>query len=736
MNKLFDTSLSIGERAAGAVAEMTLEEKASQLLYGSAAIPRLGIPAYHWWNEAAHGLANSGTATVFPQAIGMGAMFDTDFVNEIAGVISDEVRAKYNDYKTVNADGRIWKGITLYAPNINIFRDPRWGRGHETFGEDPYLTARTAIAFIKGLQGEDPKYRKCDANVKHYMVHSGPENLRHEMDIKVSQKQIRETYLYAFAECIRKAEVACVMGAYNRVNGEPCCANTYFLKDILRDELGFTGYTVSDSFAIHDFHLHHKSTNDIVESAAKAINAGCDSEGGFCYEHLPEAVRRGLVDEKDVDKAVIRMLSARIKLGMFDPVEDVPYNKLSGDIVDCEKHRKLALKAAEKSAVLLKNDGILPLKKENIKKIAVIGPNASNLTALLGNYNGTPSMYSTILDGIRGMLGDTARVYYSQGCRLTRQVVDNIIDKEAAKSKEIEKMFEIFPDGPFLPDYIPEAVMYAKKSDVVILCLGFTADLEGEEGAGQADRPSIRLPGRQEELLDAVSKTGKPVVLLLINGGPVTITDHVSKVNAILEFFYPGEEAGKAAANLLFGEANPGGRLPYTVVKDEILLPPIMDYDMEGRTYRFMKDNILFPFGFGLSYTSFSYSLKSAPSGIKTGDSITFTVTVKNTGSLEGDAVVQAYLKDNEASVRVPERQLAGFRRVSLKPGEAKDVSMTIEARQMAVIREDGTCVLEPGSFTLSVGGTQPDEISRSLSKDNIIQHDFVMEGAETRIPY
>ncbi|MDR1505513.1 MAG: glycoside hydrolase family 3 C-terminal domain-containing protein [Treponema sp.] len=736
MSKLFDTSLSAEERAASAVAEMTLEEKASQLLYGSAAIPRLGIPAYHWWNEAAHGLANSGTATVFPQAIGMGAMFDTDLVKEIADVTSDEVRAKYNDYKTVNADGRIWKGITLYAPNINIFRDPRWGRGHETFGEDPYLTARTAMAFIGGLQGNDPKYRKCDANVKHYMVHSGPENLRHEMDIKVSQKQIRETYLYAFAECIRKANVACVMGAYNRVNGEPCCANKYFLKDILRDELGFTGYTVSDSFAVHDFHLHHKSAGDIVESAAKAINAGCDSEGGFCYEHLPEAVRRGLVDEKDIDKAVVHMLSARVKLGMFDPAEDVPYNKLSGDIVDCEKHRMLALRAAEKSAVLLKNDGILPLKKEHIKKIAVIGPNASSLTALLGNYTGTPSVYSTILDGISDRFGGTARVYYSQGCRLAKRVIDTSQDKDPAKSKEIEKMLEIFPDGPFEPDYIPEAVMYAKKSDVVILCLGFTADLEGEEGAGQADRPSIRLPGRQEELLDAVSKTGKPVVLLLVNGGPVTITDHVSKVNAILELFYPGEEAGKAAANLLLGDVNPGGRLPYTVVRDETLLPPIIDYSMEGRTYRYMKDNVLFPFGFGLSYTSFSYALKNAPAEINAGDDFSFVATVKNTGQKTGDTVVQAYITDREAGAEVPLRQLAAFRRVTLRPGEEKDIPMIIEARQLAVIREDGRCVLEPGSFTLSVGGTQPDEVSRSLSGDNIVLHDFVMKGGEKIIPY
>ena len=735
MSKLYDTSLSNEERAAGAVAEMTLEEKASQLMYGSAAIPRLKIPAYHWWNEAAHGLAFSGTATVFPQAIGMGAMFDTDLVKKIAGAVSDEVRAKYNDYKTVDADGKIWKGITLYAPNINIFRDPRWGRGHETFGEDPYLTAQTAIAYIQGLQGDDPKYRKCDANVKHYVVHSGPENLRHEMDIKVSPKDFRETYLYAFAECIRKAKVACVMGAYNRVNGVPCCANKYLLKEILRDELKFEGYTVSDSYAIHDFHLHHKSTKDIVESAAMAFNAGCESEGGFCFEHLPEAVKRGLVDEKEIDRAVKRLLANRIKLGMFDPPESVPFNGLSGDTVDCAEHRKLARLAAEKSIVLLKNDGLLPLKKEQIKKIAVIGPNASNLTALLGNYSGTPSLYSTVLDGISKKVNDSTRVYYSQGCLLTKRIRT---PRDPVKEAEIKKMLDILPEGDWVPDNIPEAVMYAKKSDVVVLCLGVTAELEGEEtdSQHQADRPSIKLPGRQEELLEAVVQTGKPVVLVLINGGPVTISDHVSKVNAIVEAFYPGEEAGNAIANVIFGDSNPGGRLPYTVVRDETLLPPMLDYNMQGRTYRYMNENVLFPFGFGLSYTGFSYNPVNIPGKIKLGDDLSFAVAVKNTGKMRGDAVVQAYLKDNEASVRVPNRQLAGFQRITLEPNEEKNVSMTIEARQMAVIREDGRCVLEPGSFTLSIGGVQPDEISKTLTKDNIVLFNFVIEGQETTIPY
>ena len=478
MNPLFNTELPVEERAKETIKQMTLEEKVSQLVYKSAAIERLGIPAYHWWNECLHGVARCGTATVFPQAIGLAAMFDADFLKRVAEAISDEIRGKYNAYQSIG-DNSIYKGITEYAPNINIFRDPRWGRGQETYGEDPFLTAELGIAFNRGIQGEDEKYRKADANVKHYVVHSGPDELRHEIDVTIDEKQFRETYLYAFARCIREADVACVMGAYNRVNGAPCSGSSYLLKDILREELGFKGYVVSDSFAIDDFHLHHKITSSPVESAAMAFNNGCDQNGGTTFLHLSEAVRQGLVKEEDIDVSVQRLLEERIRLGMFDPAEDVPFYKISDDIVDCAEFRGLAREAAGKSAVLLKNkEDILPLENK-YKTIAVIGPNADSKDVLLGNYSGTPSEYTTLL---RGMQEEAKKrgieVIYAEGCDLYK--------------KEYKSLCET--------DLIPEAVIAARKSDIVVLCLGLSPVLEGEEGeegAVQCDRDDLGLPGRQ-----------------------------------------------------------------------------------------------------------------------------------------------------------------------------------------------------------------------------------------------
>lgn len=486
MNPLFNMDLPVEERAAETIKQMTLEEKVSQLVYKSAAIERLGIPAYHWWNECLHGVARCGTATVFPQAIGLAAMFDAEFLKRVAEAISDEIRGKYNAYQSIG-DNSIYKGITEYAPNINIFRDPRWGRGQETYGEDPFLTAELGIAFIRGIQGEDEKYRKADANVKHYVVHSGPDELRHEIDVKIDvkidEKQFRETYLYAFARCIREADVACVMGAYNRVNGAPCSGSTYLLKDILRDELGFKGYVVSDSFAIDDFHLHHKITATPVESAAMAFNHGCDQNGGTTFLFLTEAVDQGLVKEEDIDISVQRLLEERIRLGMFDSAEAVPFNKISDDVVDCAEFRRLAKEAAEKSAVLLKNkEKILPLENK-YKTIAVIGPNADSRDVLLGNYSGTPSKYTTLL---RGMQEEAEKrgvdIIYAEGCDLYK--------------KEYRTLCET--------DLIPEAVLAARRSDISVLCLGLSPVLEGEEGeegAVQCDREHLGLPGRQAELL-------------------------------------------------------------------------------------------------------------------------------------------------------------------------------------------------------------------------------------------
>lgn len=717
MNPLFNTELPVEERAKETIKQMTLEEKVSQLVYKSAAIERLGIPAYHWWNECLHGVARCGTATVFPQAIGLAAMFDADFLKRVAEAISDEIRGKYNAYQSIG-DNSIYKGITEYAPNINIFRDPRWGRGQETYGEDPFLTAELGIAFIRGIQGEDEKYRKADANVKHYVVHSGPDELRHEIDVTIDEKQFRETYLYAFARCIREAEVACVMGAYNRVNGAPCSGSSYLLKDILREELGFKGYVVSDSFAIDDFHLHHKITSSPVESAAMAFNNGCDQNGGTTFLHLSEAVRQGLVKEEDIDVSVQRLLEERIRLGMFDPAEDVPFYKISDDIVDCAEFRGLAREAAGKSAVLLKNkEDILPLENK-YKTIAVIGPNADSKDVLLGNYSGTPSEYTTLL---RGMQEEAKKrgieVIYAEGCDLYK--------------KEYKSLCET--------DLIPEAVIAARKSDIAVLCLGLSPVLEGEEGeegAVQCDRDDLGLPGRQAELVRAVAREGKPVILILCNGSPLSIPKEEPLADAILEVWYPGEEGGSAVADILFGNYNPSGRLPVTVVKGTEDLPPFDSYDMQGRTYRFLEKEPMYPFGYGLSYTRFEYRPVDLPETILAGKDIQFDVSVKNIGKCSGETVVQVYIRDEEASVKVPKHQLVFFKRVMAETGEEKKVTVCIRARDLAVVRQNGTCVLEPGRFKIYIGGSQPDEVSRRLTDDEIWEGVIEMTGVETEIAY
>ena len=716
MNPLFNTELPVEERAKETIKQMTLEEKVSQLVYKSAAIERLGIPAYHWWNECLHGVARCGTATVFPQAIGLAAMFDADFLKRVAEAISDEIRGKYNAYQSIG-DNSIYKGITEYAPNINIFRDPRWGRGQETYGEDPFLTAELGIAFIRGIQGEDEKYRKADANVKHYVVHSGPDELRHEIDVTIDEKQFRETYLYAFARCIREADVACVMGAYNRVNGAPCSGSSYLLKDILREELGFKGYVVSDSFAIDDFHLHHKITSSPVESAAMAFNNGCDQNGGTTFLHLSEAVRQGLVKEEDIDVSVQRLLEERIRLGMFDPAEDVPFYKISNDIVDCAEFRGLAREAAGKSAVLLENkEDILPLENK-YKTIAVIGPNADSKDVLLGNYSGTPSKYTTLL---RGMQEEAKKrgieVIYAEGCDLYK--------------KEYKSLCET--------DLIPEAVIAARKSDIAVLCLGLSPVLEGEEGeegAVQCDRDDLGLPGRQAELVRAVAREGKPVILILCNGSPLSIPKEEPLADAILEVWYPGEEGGSAVADILFGNYNPSGRLPVTVVKGTEDLPPFDSYDMQGRTYRFLEKEPMYPFGYGLSYTRFEYRPVDLPETIPAGKDIQFDVSVKNTGKCSGETVLQVYIRDEEASVKVPKHQLVFFKRVMAETGEEKKVTVCIRARDLAVVRQNGTCV-EPGRFKIYIGGSQPDEVSRRLTDDEIWEGVIEMTGVETEIAY
>lgn len=719
-----DPSRPLEERVEDLLSRLTLEEKVSQMLYYSSAIPRLGIPEYNWWNECLHGVARAGVATVFPQAIGMAASFNQELLQKVGSVIGDEARAKHHEAARYEDRG-IYKGLTFWSPNINIFRDPRWGRGQETYGEDPYLTGRLGVAFVKGLQGDDPKYLKVAACAKHFAVHSGPESLRHEFNAVVSEKDLRETYLPAFRDCVIEGKVEAVMGAYNRTNGEPCCASPTLLQRILRDEWGFEGHVVSDCGAIDDIHSHHKVTSSPAESAALAVKSGCDLNCGRTYEALVDAIKQGLLTEEDIDRALRRLLRTRFKLGMFDPEENVPYAQIPYEVNACEEHRKLALEVARQSMVLLKNEGgLLPLDASKIKSIAVIGPNADSKAVLLGNYFGTPAQYVTALEGIRRRVAPGTRVYYAEGCTLT--------------GEHGESVWGARPTHGFA-----EALAAAKRSDVVIMCLGISPELEGEEGAvansdGGGDRIDLGLPGVQQQLLEAVCSVGKPVVLVLFSGSPLTINWAQEHVPAILQAWYPGQEGGTAIANVLFGDYSPAGRLPVTFVKSLDQLPEFTDYSMQGRTYRYMTEEPLYPFGYGLSYAKFEYSnLTIDRPKASISDTIKVSVTVKNVSDRESDEVVQLYLKDVEASCVVPNWELQGFTRVTIKPGEAKQVEFTLEPRQLALINNDGKRVLEPGIFRVAVGGQQPDPRSEELTGNKVLQAEFEVVGEEpVELPY
>lgn len=716
-----DQSLSFEERAKDLVSRMTLEEKVSQMLFNSPAIPRLGIPAYNWWNEALHGVARAGVATVFPQAIALAATFDEDLVYKVADIISTEARAKYHEFQR-KGDHGIYKGLTFWSPNINIFRDPRWGRGHETYGEDPYLTARLGIAFIKGMQGDHPKYLKTAACVKHYAVHSGPEEERHSFNAVVSEKDLRETYLPAFKECIEEADVAGVMGAYNRTNGEPCCGSKTLLKDILRDEWGFKGYVTSDCWAIKDFHENHKVTSTAPESVALAVNNTCDLNCGNMYLNLLIAHKEGLVSEEAIDEAVTRLMTIRMRLGMFDDPEKVPYANIPYEKNDCPEHRAFAVEVAKKSLVLLKNENnILPLDKDKIKSIAVIGPNADSRQALLGNYHGTPSRYVTVLDGIREAVNEDTRIYYAEGCHLYKDRVQALGE-------------------PY--DRFAEAISAAERADVVVVCLGLDANIEGEQGDvsnefGSGDKKDLNLPGQQQELLEAVYKVGKPVILVLLSGSALAINWADEHIPAIIQAWYPGAEGGKAIASLIFGEYSPSGRLPVTFYRTTEELPDFRDYSMENRTYRYMKNEALYPFGYGLSYTKFEYSnIVLDKDKISAGESIECRATVKNIGNWASDEVVQLYIKDVEASVRVPRWQLRGIRKIYLEPGEEKEVSFTITPKDMSLINEEGKRMLEPGMFEVYVGGSQPDKRSIELTGTEVLKATFEVVGDVIELEY
>ena len=668
------------KKAKELVSQMTAEEKCSQLKYDSPAIERLGIPAYNWWNEGLHGVARAGTATMFPQAIGMAAAFDTEMMHRIGTAVSLEARAKYN-YASAEGDRDIYKGLTLWSPNVNIFRDPRWGRGHETYGEDPYLAAELGVNFVKGIQG-DGEHLRAAACAKHFAVHSGPEALRHEFNAEVNQKDLAETYLYSFEKLV-KSGVAGVMGAYNRVNGEPACANKKLMKK-LYGEWEFGGYFVSDCWAISDFHTHHMVTGTAAESAAMAVKAGCDINCGNTYIHLMAALEQGLIEEADIDRAVEKAMEIRLRLGMLEETE---YDNIPFDVIDCPEHNALSLEAAEKSMVLLKNRAFLPLDKHRIKSIAVIGPNADSRAALYGNYQGTASRYVTFLEGIEDAFG--GRVYYAEGCHLFKDRVE----------------------GLALPaDRISEAVAAAKNADVSVLCLGLDASLEGEEGdAGNAyasgDKTDLRLPEPQRLLLKSVLDVGKPVVVVLAAGSSLNIED--DRPAALIQAWYPGSKGGKALAEILFGEVSPSGKLPVTFYESAEALPDFCDYSMAQRTYKNVKGNVLYPFGFGLTYSSMY--VKSAR--YEGGEVV---CTAENIGDTDTGEVLEVYSRSMSAFA--PKNPaLCGFARIFLKAGESAEFHVKLSEDAFTDVDDNGVRGVHSEEYLLYVGFSQPDEKSEAL---------------------
>ena len=834
---------------------LTLEEKVSQLLYTSAAIPRLGIPEYNWWNEALHGVARAGRATVFPQAIGLAATWDTALLHRVATTIAEEARAKHHEAARQGRRG-IYEGLTFWSPNINIFRDPRWGRGMETYGEDPVLAGGLAVAFVRGMQGDDPRYLTTVATPKHFAVHSGPEPERHSFDAVASARDFRETYLPHFETAMVEGGAGSIMCAYNRVYGDPACASPLLLEQILRREWGFTGYVVSDCWAISDIHNGHKVQPDEVHAAAVSLAAGTDLSCGPEYASLTRAVGQGLVTEAQVDTALARLLRARFRLGMFDPPERLPFAAARADappavtVIDGLAHRALALDAARKSLVLLKNaGGVLPLRRD-LGTIAVIGPNADDVDLLLGNYNGLPTDPVTPLQGIRRAVAPGTRVLYARGADLAPGMPTfTVVPQEALRLRgeyfadhEFEGQPRLRRDdanvdftwwdtvpAPGLPsdsfsvrwtgtltapvsgsyalgvraqggvrlflddsvfvefsdrhvvltqwasvpltggsprrlrlEYLDrradalvqlvwavpnprlrdEALDAARQADAVVMMLGLSPRLEGEEmpvdvpGFRGGDRLDLDLPAPQQELLEAVTAVGTPVVLVLLNGSALSVTWAADHVPAILEAWYPGQAAGTAIADVLFGHVSPAGRLPVTFYRSVEQLPPFDDYAMRGRTYRYFTGEPLFPFGHGLSYTTFAYHDLRVPDTVRPGDTVHVTVEVRNTGSRAGEEVVQLYVGDLEASVPVPVRTLAGFQRIALAAGERRTVGFAIAPRHLSVINAAGERMIEPGTFTVSAGGKQPGFTGPAdAPTTGVLTRTFTVTGAVTPLP-
>lgn len=827
MHKYKNNGLAVKDRVKHLISQMTVEEKISQMTHDAPAIERLDVPTYNWWNEGLHGVGRAGVATVFPQAIGLAATWNPDLMSLIATAIADEARAKHNE-AIRRGIREMYTGLTFWSPNINIFRDPRWGRGQETYGEDPYLTATMGVPFVKGLQGDDPHYLKLVATPKHYAVHSGPESHRHSFDAQVNERDLRETYLPHFEACIKEADAYSIMGAYNRTNGEACCASPTLLQKILRDEWGFEGYVVSDCLAIYDIYANHQLVATAEEAAALAVVNGCDLNCGCTYPALKSAVEQGLIAESSIDTALERLFTARFLLGMFDPPKSVPFSHIPYDAINSEAHQALALQAARESVVLLKNeDNFLPLSKE-IESIAIIGPNAENMHSLLGNYNGTPAAASTLLASIRQKVSPTTRVYYAQGCAIADGVppltiiptmclhpadpgektngltaayynnptfegkpvierLDSVVDaiwkdttplsgqwgdgfsvrwtgflvppksgsyqiavngfnaydlliddqpvvtfsdihhpRITGKKLDLEggRFYKIqldyiskgldpqvqllwaYPNA----DYRAEALAVAEKADVIIAAMGLSPNLEGEEmpvnveGFFGGDRTDIVLPSSQEILLKELHALGKPMVLVLLNGSALAINWAAEHVPAILEGWYPGQSGGNALADVIFGDFNPAGRLPVTFYRSVADLPPFEAYSMENRTYRYFTGEPLYAFGYGLSYTTFNYgNLCLDRSEVEAGGKVHISVDVTNCGSRTGDEVVQLYTRQWAAPPR-PLKELKGYKRISLEPGQCKTVTFALYANQLSVYDDELLAALHPDTVEVMIG--------------------------------
>lgn len=680
------------KRAKELVSQMTVEELASQLRYDAFAIERLNIPSYNWWNEALHGVAREGTATSFPQEIAQGASFDRDLIHEIGNICAVEGRAKYNAYSE-DGDHSRYKGLTFWSPNINIFRDPRWGRGQETYGEDPYLTAQLGCSFIKGMQQYRGGYMTAAACAKHFAVHSGPEALRHEFNAIANEKDMQETYLPAFEACVKEAEVEAVMGAYNRTNGEVCCASEYLMNK-LRGEWGFEGHFVSDCWAIRDFHEKHHVTDRPEESVTKALKAGCDLNCGCTYQKIMNAYDEGMITREDIEKCAVRLFTTRYLLGMFDKSEldEIPY-----DVVACKEHRDMAYRAAVEGTVLLKNDGILPIEDKKYRTIAVIGPNADSRIALIGNYYGTPNRYITVLDGITDECDKRGiRVHYSEGCHMY----------EPRPEKDKNDRFRL-----------GEAKAAAKASDLVILCLGLDSTLEGEQGDvsnvfASGDKLNLLLPESQRELLDEVIKIGKPFIVVSMTGSAVDLSEADKYAGAVVQVWYPGAEGGKAVADMLFGKVSPSGKLPVTFYRNSDPMPEFTDYSMRGRTYRYIDYKPLYEFGYGLNYGNtrvteleaekISYA-EAAQKGLDV------KVRVINEGSFDVSEVVQVYVKVKSVN-EVPNRKLAAFERTELKAGEEKTLVLHIDKMAFTTVDNSGARNAD-GTGAIIYAGCNPDKL-------------------------